>query len=101
MRPRSAFSTALSLLVFALVAVNLAGALRDGAVDARFAQAGGCRLRVVAAGPSALGAGLRVGDVVDPRAMSAAQRVGLQAGEAGGRAALAIVRDGRDRKSVV
>jgi hypothetical protein len=94
MRPRSAFSTVLSLLVLSLVAVNLAGALRDGAVDARLAQAGGCRLRVVAAGPSALGAGLRIGDLVDPQALSPAQRTALQEGPAGGRAVLAVVRDG-------
>jgi len=95
MRPRSAFSTALSLLVFALVAVNLAGALRDGAIDARFAQAGGCRLRVVVAGPQALSAGLRPGDIVEPRAMSPAARVGLLTGAAGGRSALPVVRDGK------
>ncbi len=94
MRTRSAFGSVLSLLVVSLVAVNLAGALRDGTVDARFARAGACRLRVETVGPSAARAGLRPGDIVDPRAMSPAQRTALQEGPAGGSAALPIVRDG-------
>jgi hypothetical protein len=88
---RTLFSAALCLAVAGLVAINLAGAARDGAVSATLDQRA-CDAIVASVGPGAASAGLRAGDRIETRAMSPAQRVGMTEGPAGGRATLAVRR---------
>lgn len=89
---RTTFSAALCLVVAGLVAINLAGAARDGIVAATFDQSGSCQAVVRSVGPSAAAAGLRAGDVVDGRAMSPAGRMAMTEGLAGDRESLAVRR---------
>jgi hypothetical protein len=96
---RTAFSAALCLVVVGLVAINLAGAARDGTVAATFDQRGSCEAVVRTIGPSAAAAGLRAGDVIDGRAMSPQGRLAMTEGLAGDRAALAV-RRGETRQTI-
>jgi hypothetical protein len=98
MNVRSALSAGLCLLVGAMVAVNVAGAVRDGAVDASFAH-GQCSAVATAVGASAMKAGLRPNDVVEFQRLSRTDRLGFAdpfggrfEGAAGERVTLPVVR---------
>lgn len=98
---RSVASSALGVLVAAMIAVNLAGFWRTGTLDATFAGQR-CSALVTRAATPVGTAGLRAGDRVDFRALSPEQRMGFSdpfagrmQGAAGERTTLPVLRDGR------